>query len=469
MRHALTLRAGLVAAAIGLILGACDLTVPDLNNPGLGDLTDHPTRASVVTAAQGLLVGARTGYGEFNRYVSALGVLGRESYIFDPSDPRFFSELLQGPLDPGGASFGGGGHWADRYRNIRSANVLLDAVDNGSALFSTEEQAALRGFAHTIMALDLLLVVNTRDDFGAPIDVNRDPTGEPAPIADTTEVYDRIIGLLDDAAAELQAGGSAFPFALSSGFTGFDTPATFRQFTRALESRVLVYRRDWSGALAALTESFLNDDPAQGLAGLRVGVYHAYGTGPGDRTNDLYGRRDVLMVHPSVAADIQPGDQRLDRKTEQLPAPVTDPFGFVTVDRIFRIYGSVSAPIPIIRNEELLLLRAEARLQTNDLDGARADINLVRAISGGLAPIDQPTWETTMSAAERLDELLYNRRYSLLFEGGHRWIDLRRYDRLDELPNDHPSFKRFKQFPFPKAECDPRSPTPAGCEQVAGF
>jgi len=177
----------------------------------------------------------------------------------------------------------------------------------------------------------------------------------------------------------------------------------------------------------------------------------------------------VLMVHPSVAADIQPGDQRLDRKTEQLPAPVTDPFGFVTVDRIFRIYGSVSAPIPIIRNEELLLLRAEARLQTNDLDGARADINLVRAISGGLAPIDQPTWETTMSAAERLDELLYNRRYSLLFEGGHRWIDLRRYDRLDELPNDHPSFKRFKQFPFPKAECDPRSPTPAGCEQVAGF
>ena len=34
-----------------------------------------------------------------------------------------------------------------------------------------------------------------------------------------------------------------------------------------------------------------------------------------------------------------------------------------------------------------------------------------------------------------LDELLYNRRWSLLFEG-HRWIDHRRFGRLNALPRD---------------------------------
>ena len=41
-------------------------------------------------------------------------------------------------------------------------------------------------------------------------------------------------------------------------------------------------------------------------------------------------------------------------------------------------------PIPIIRNEELILLRAEARLATGDKAGAIADLNQVRVNSGGL-------------------------------------------------------------------------------------
>ncbi len=73
-----------------------------------------------------------------------------------------------------------------------------------------------------------------------------------------------------------------------------------------------------------------------------------------------------------------------------------------------------------------------------------------------------------MTADERIDELLYNRRYSLLWEG-HRWIDLRRYDRLTSLPVDHPTFVRFRQFPLPAGECVGRSPAPTGCSPVQGF
>jgi hypothetical protein len=69
-----------------------------------------------------------------------------------------------------------------------------------------------------------------------------------------------------------------------------------------------------------------------------------------------------------------------------------------------------------------------------------------------------------MTSDERLTELLYNKRYSLLFEGGHRWIDMRRYNRVSQLPLDLPSHRRNDKFPFPNAECDARVPKPSsGC------
>src|SRR5688500_10390047 len=163
-----------IAAALGLLtLAACDIDVTDLNNPGVESITNNPTRSTVTTAATGLLVGARAGWTATNGYVSEMGILGRESYVLTTDDPRFTTELLIGPLDGGNGAFGGN-HWVQRYANIRNANIVLDAVDDVAA-FSDEEKAGIKGFAKTIQAHDLLIVINTRDTFGAPIDVNIAP------------------------------------------------------------------------------------------------------------------------------------------------------------------------------------------------------------------------------------------------------------------------------------------------------
>jgi hypothetical protein len=118
----------------------------------------------------------------------------------------------------------------------------------------------------------------------------------------------------------------------------------------------------------------------------------------------------------------------------------------------FTLYTDPASPIPLIKNEELILIRAEARALGTpaDLVGATADLNLVRTVSGGLAPI------ATVTAANAVDEILYNRRYSLLFEGGHRWIDTRRLNRLTDLPIDAPDDKLNVRYPLPRAECDAR-------------
>ena len=462
-----TIRKGLALLGILAAAACADMTVPDFNNSGLDDLRNNPTRAKVIQASQGLLVGTRVMMGAQNAYVSLLGILGRESYNFDPADPRFITEMLIGPLDGGSPAFGGN-LFVQPYRNIRNANTLLTALDIVEGV-TNEEKEGMRGFAKTIMALDYLLVINTRDNLGAPIDVSGDPTGPPAPIASKAAVLAHIAQLLDEGRTHLLAAGTAFAFSLGPGFAGFDTPPTFLEVNRAIKARVDVYTATatpgspviaaYAAALQSLAASFVSTS-----APLDLGVYHAYSTASGDLQNELFdptGR--AIVAHPSLTTDAQPRpggglDLRYERKVDFLEEPRT--VQNVTTDILFTIYDSPAAPIPIIRNEELLLLRAEARWFTGDRVGAMADLNFVRTTSGGLAPIAQPATDAAF-----IDALLYERRYSLLFEGGHRWIDTRRLNRQSTLPLALGTHTRQPRFPFPEAECLARVPPPVECPQ----
>ncbi|MCB9561345.1 MAG: RagB/SusD family nutrient uptake outer membrane protein [Kofleriaceae bacterium] len=437
----------------GALAAGCTLDVPDLNNPGIDQLEDNPTPSAVSAACTGLLIGNRGNTAAANGVVVQLGILGREAYNFDQADPRFIGELLEGEL-AAGSPFGGN-FWAGPYANIRLANIVQRATDK-VADYTAADKAAIHGFVDTIEALDLLRVAITRDSNGAVIDTDRaldEPLGA---IVGKDAVYAEIARLLDAGATALDDGGDAFPFALSTGYAGFDTPATFRTFNRALRARVAAYQGDYAGTLDALDESFL-DDTAATVADLDVGVYHSYSTGAGDAVNNLINPN--IYAHPSIVADAeaQAGgapDARLTRKVTTTDAPGSAQG--LTSDQVFTIYGGPGARVAIIRNEELLLLRAEARWGTDDLDGARADLDLVRAVSGGLDPLSP-----TITSAELEDDLLYERRYSLLFEGGHRWVDLRRFDRLDDLPLDMPSHVRNARYPIPLAECNARPGEPA--------
>ena len=51
------------------------------------------------------------------------------------------------------------------------------------------------------------------------------------------------------------------------------------------------------------------------------------------------------------------------------------------------MYPTPSSPASIIRNEELMLIRAEANIATGNTASALTDINNIRAVSGKLAPI----------------------------------------------------------------------------------
>jgi hypothetical protein len=459
-----------VAAATLLLIPAtaCSLDVDDLNNPGLDELEQNPTRVTVGAACTGLIVGSRRNVAQANGYIAQLGILGREAYNFDQADPRFFGELLEGPLQPGSPF--GGNFWTAPYANVRLANIV-ERVAEKVPDYSLAEINAVTGFAKTIEATDLLEVVNTRDTNGGVIDTDHEITEPLGAIVGRDAMLAEIGRLLDEGAADLAKGGDGFPFGLSKGYGdhGLDSVSGFLKFNRAIRARVAVYAKDYAAASTALAGSFIKEGNGTGgvdpltVGDLNIGAYHSYSTSPGDQQNALINPN--IFAHPSFPTGAQMNGMNRDERVARKSLAVADEDGGsargLSSNIKYTIYPTNSSPVAIIRNEELLLLRAEARFFMGDVPNAVADLNRVRTASGGLAPIvgtpDQATFITA---------LLYERRYSLAFEG-HRLIDVRRFGRVTDLPldmpegDDPPVHVRNVRYPIPQAECDARKSEPA--------
>jgi starch-binding outer membrane protein, SusD/RagB family len=445
----------LCASLIASALPACDLDVPDLNNPALGDLEDNPTAVGVASACTGLLIGSRRNTAAANGYVVQLGILGREAYNLDQADPRFVKELLEGALNRGSPF--GGNFWQFPYANIRLANLVEKAVDKVPD-FSAEQKAGILGFANTIEALDLLEVINARDTNGAVIDTDQDIHALGA-IVDKPAVFAEIVKMLDGAATSLAMAGMTFAFPLSEGYAGFDKPATFLTFNRAIRARVAAYLKDYTALKTALEASFIDTAPM--TMDLKKGVYHAYSTQSGDATNNLINPN--IWAHPSLETDAQMNGATVDaRFTSKIHKVMKGGAALgLGSNLVFDTYPTPSSPVPIIRNEELILLRAELKWfgTPQDKVGAVEDLNLVRTTSGGLLAVAAATDEQFVTA------LLYERRYSLLMEGGHRWIDTRRFDRMMDLPIDKPGVSvKNVRYPIPLAECNARPMSEPRCQ-----
>lgn len=290
------------------------------------------------------------------------------------------------------------------------------------------------------------------------------PTPRRSTFVTRDEGFTKVASLLDEAKTHLGAGGTAFPFTLHSGFAGYNTPTTFIRFNRAIKARNEVYRQRWQDALTALGESFIST-AATTPAALAAGVYHVYSTSAGDATNPLFDPAPrALAAHPSILTDAQArANGQPDLRTSKVTTGATLSNQGVTSSLRFTIYATNVTPAPIIKNEELILLRAEANLGLGNRSAAITDLNFIRVNSGGLAPL------ASDFSGDLVSEILYNRRYSLLFEYGHRWHDMRRYGRLAQLPKALPSHLVYPIVPLPSDECNQRKPEPRGCVQVNGI
>lgn len=450
-----------VPASLLLAFGACrESTVPNFNTPNIEGLLNSPNAQTVNTTVAGLLVGLRATVGT---YATGLGILGREVYNLDPAEPRNVLGYLVGPLEPGGFVADVG--WTASYRNLRTAATVLEALDKVPD-YTAAQKSAVRGFTKTIIAQEYVNQLRVRDTFGIVVDVPADPAVLGAFVTKDSG-FKRAVALFDEAKADLAAGGTAFPFALTSGFAGFNTPANFVKVNRALKARADVYRGAWAEALVALGESFISTASGS-AASLATGAYHVYSTASGDAVNPLFDAAPrALVAVPSFLTEAQrrpDGSVDLRASSKALVTGVNVTTQGVSSNVRITAYASNVSPVPIIKNEELILLRAEANNALGNRAAAIQDLDFIRVNSGGLAPLG------AAYAGDLVDEILYNRRYSLFDEYGHRWVDLRRYGRLATLEKALANHRIFPVVPIPVDECNQRlDQPPKGCVNVVGF
>jgi hypothetical protein len=472
--------AAALTGTIGALLGAAacyNFNVADPNGPTLSSLTGAPNHANLAAAATGIFQSSRI---DQTRLIWFVGSMGREGANLSNNNQPDWEEPFFGPVN---ASEDGGRLWFDYYTAIRNANNYIDAVPKATDLVDADKAASI-GFAETTKALMFMYIAELHGNLGAPVDVDHPVSAPPAPFVTEDSVYGYVLGLLDSARTNLAAAGASFPFTVPPGYAAFNTPQTWRSYTWALSAKANVMRATasaacgapcYTAALGALDSSFISASPAD----FGVGPAFDYSTGSGDITNELAEPLSgpnffAIPLNDSTGDDSLPAaqaqlsgqpDLRVLTKIALVPGGVPSVAGGVFSALKFTVYFSggapnVGAPIPIIRDEELVLLRAESEIGTGDLASAVNDLNIVRENSGGLEP-----YAGAVTQPALITELLYNRQWSLLWEQGTRWIDARRFNLLGTIPIYVPGGAVSTQIPIPTDECNARSlpSTAAGC------
>ena len=458
----------LALALAAATLGACDDSfVPDFNNPNESDFTVFTSRDQLQSTATGLADGDRQLH-DFQVLIQE--TIGRDVYRIDGSEPRYITSPL-GAQNVSRTNFIGAAIWTGPYSNVRTGRLLVSGSDSSEFALNPltdAEKAGVRGYAKTMIALQYIRLIETRDTVGVPIVLDDDVV--PDPIRCKPAVLDYISALLDTAATDLAAGGEAFAFELPAGFAGFNTPASFLEFNRGLKAKNEIYRAFQSfgaaqtfasidqAALAraqeALTASFY--DPS---GDFNTAVYHVYSTSAGEYSNPNFGPA-IMRINPRVVNEADPGDLRVPAKVNVDPTSVANntiggslevPSGYLD-----KVNASPVTPLPILSNAELILLQAEIYWGLGRYAEALAQSNVVRtsAQGGGLAP-RVINVGTPQGQADVLREILKQKRYQLLFTSPSRHVDYRMFGILGELGQER-GFEPVSVLRLPQTELDAR-------------
>lgn len=423
-KHTIALVGGLVVLA-----GACkdNPSAPTTDRVVAGSPQTLQTLLTGVVAADRAAVGGS--------YFTYGNVMARSTLLISPNDPRITTEFFQTQPDP--SDFVGGAQWTGYYQALRAAQDLMK--DKSVTSLSAKDQASTDGFLQTLEGREYLDVLDYHDTNGIVIQ-GPDPTKQD-PILTPAHALPKIIALLDSGYANFKTAGASatVPFTLPPGYTMFgdySNIGNLMSYNRGLKGEAEVYLAllnpsspDLTAAAAAkgaLDTALAGITPT--AASLKQGPYYDYTPATPDAfPNPMVDVNNELTVN--FVNSIDPNDAR---KAEIIPATAQTSQGYTSAPARLAITdptnpANLTAPLPIRRNAEWYLLRAQAEIALGDLASATADINVVHTIEGGLPP-----YPTATTAAQAIQDLLYEYRYSFILQGPQYLVALRQYGLLNQ-------------------------------------
>jgi hypothetical protein len=354
-----------------------------------------------------------------------------------------------------------GAIWSGLYEHLYAINLAVEGINNAAPTALLKRDQWL-GEALFLRALMHFYLVNLFGD--VPIvtssDIRTNNTKGRSPAA---EVYAQIVADIKEAQN-----------LLSTEYRNADGVATTTDRARpnklaatALLARVYLYMQDWANAEAQAatlinnTATFQLVPPAQTfLTASKEAIWGLAPPTPGNFVRDAGayiiapGRTPfqsslVASLSASLINAFEAGDSRYTSwvGTSVVPASGSTPATTYYFANKYKVKATVAAPteyLMVLRLAEQYLIRAEARLGRNDLNGAKADLDVVRTRAG-------LTGTTAVTVDQIRDAILHERRIEFFTEWGNRLFDLRRTNKLDgimtiEAPKKGSTWSSFKQW-----------------------
>jgi len=338
--------------------------------------------------------------------------------------------------------------WSDLYAYIFRANAAIEGI-NASGKLSPPVKAQLLGEAKFIRALMYFYLVNLYGDVPLLTGTNVQANFT-IPRTSASSVYSQIIKDLTEAQNEV-----------ASNYVGGDAKTTtmFRvrpnkAVVAALLARVYLYQEKWSDAeqqsdkviadasyqlgtpdqtfLLTSTEAIwqlqpvaLNENTYEGDANI------LFSGGPFDPDGPSYDRNGKSVYLSKFLFNAFSNNDL--RKTVWIDSVTVTGVNYPFT---YKYKARGQAPrteyLVMLRLAEQYLIRAEARAKLSKIagsDGALSDLNRVRQRAG------LPDFSSTDPVAV-LQEVALQRRLELFMEFGHRWLDLKRTGKVNEVMQD---------------------------------
>lgn len=326
--------------------------------------------------------------------------------------------------------------WAVCYPFIYRTNVAIEGLQR-SATLNDNVRKELIGEARFLRALHYFYLVNLYGP--VPLSLSGDYTQTRLLSRSSVDVvYEQIIADLTEAEA-----------LLSSDYVGSDAISTTTERTvpnkwaaKALLARAYLYNKNYTAAISTATEvinhsslfTLLPLDEVF-LANSQEAIWQLQPVNLGWNTEE--GRLFIITstgptsnkpvyLSSDLLASFENGDERKTNWTNTINAG--------GIDYIYSAKyrsGTLNAPVTeyqmVFRLAEQYLIRAEASAQNNDLEAATADLNVIRSRSG------LPDYAGPGDKSSLLEAILHERRTEFFTEMGHRWLDLKRMGKVDEV------------------------------------
>ncbi len=498
-----------VAAALTMGTVACsEGNVPFFTAP-----TSVPSSVSgLQNAVSGLFAASRNDLGAFQGIeFNTVAGYARDGAVFTNTEPRFTTY----PLGVNAIPNTSGTVWAQEYQNITQAQQIFAALPTISTLITTAEATSITGVVQTLQAYNYMLIAEAHDTLGlAILPAGLTGTTAPAAVCDKN-AWQYIVALLDSAEAQLvKAASTIGPIKVPTGFAAVYTtsgpPGTlgsFASFNRVLAAKAnleLAYAiaRGTPGtapnptslgapnvaalnqALTDLTSSAMYNPSAlaptpsgQFVPGTYV-VTHDFSTQSQDLVNPVQSQIGTEAQLNDFVADVDTvNDQRWHAKFIVNPNPVQQPlYNSVASKYLYNMFSNPSSPIPIVREDQLVIWHGEIELGLGNNAAALADANLLREVTGScgaacptgekaLTPYpasDASSYETTRN------DLMAETRISTTWESSaDRTIEIRNYGMQavsdttweHENPNVTTGDLHTTVTPVPQAEINGRGGT----------